>query len=90
MGAVSDDSEYLTRYTSGHPWYNGRMDTVVTTREIARECGVLPGTVRQWRYRFDDFPEYLAEYGGTLVYDWDLVKTWLSEHHRDTAPKQDG
>ena len=59
------------------------MGITVTTRDIARECGILPGTVRQWRRRFADFPMPTAEYGGTLVYDWSQVKSWLDEHHRD-------
>jgi hypothetical protein len=62
------------------------MGIVVTTRDIAKECGVLPGTVRQWRKRFPDFPMPTAEYGGTLVYDWARVEAWLFEHQRNPTP----
>lgn len=60
--------------------YNDGVKKLVTSAEIAKACGVLPSTIRQWRFRFKDFPQEEASFGGTLVYDPAKVERWVRKH----------
>jgi predicted DNA-binding transcriptional regulator AlpA len=62
------------------------MDRVITSREIAEACGVDPVTVRQWRTRFDDFPNPIRSFGKTAVFDPAAVDVWLDAHNRKHGP----
>lgn len=66
------------------------MNHVVNTKDIAAACGVEPVTVRQWRTRFDDFPEPVIELGGSVAYDPAAVEVWLDAHGRKHEPLNGG
>lgn len=50
---------------------------IVGATEIAQRLGVArPQTVHVWRYRYDDFPEPIAELAAGLVWAWSDVEKW--------------
>lgn len=57
-------------------------DNLVGAAEIAERCGVKrPQVVHDWRSRYEDFPEPVAQLRRALVWNWPDVERWA----RDTG-----
>lgn len=54
----------------------------VSTSEIAREFGVLPASVSNWRARHADFPAAVGETSRGPLFDLEEVREWYAT--RDT------
>ena len=53
------------------------MDQLVGATEIADRLGLkLPQTVRDWRRRYDDFPQPVATLAMGHVWHWPDVERW--------------
>ena len=56
------------------------MADIVGLSEIAERVHVEVGTVRQWRKRYDDFPEPLLVLRMGNLYLWPEVEEWVHRH----------
>lgn len=53
------------------------VDDLVGAAEIAERCGVKrPQVVHDWRRRYPDFPEPVAQLRQALVWSWPDVERW--------------
>jgi chromosome partitioning protein len=56
---------------------------LVGASEIARRLGVTrPQAVHNWRHRYDDFPEPVAELDMGIVWNWPDVERWARKTGR--------
>lgn len=59
------------------------VDNLVGAAEIAERCGVKrPQVVHDWRRRYDDFPEPVAQLRQALVWNWPEVERWAKDTGR--------
>lgn len=59
------------------------VDNLVGAAEIAERCGVKrPQVVHDWRRRYEDFPEPVAQLRTALVWNWPEVERWAKETGR--------
>lgn len=59
------------------------VDNLVGAAEIAERCGVKrPQVVHDWRRRYPDFPEPVAQLRQALVWNWPEVERWAKDTGR--------
>ena len=59
------------------------VDQLVGAAEIAERCGAArPQVVHEWRRRYDDFPEPVAQLKQALVWNWPEVERWAKNTGR--------
>lgn len=59
------------------------VDNLVGAAEIAQRCGVKrPQVVHDWRRRYPDFPEPVAQLRQALVWNWPEVERWAKDTGR--------
>jgi len=61
------------------------METLLTTKDIAKLAGCRPVTVRSWRAKHGDFPRPAAVYGDTPVFRPDEIMRWLLQRGKVAA-----
>jgi hypothetical protein len=61
------------------------MENLVGVYEIAEIANVSPSAVANWRKRFGDFPEPLAELKSGPVFSENVVRLWLARRHATEA-----
>jgi hypothetical protein len=61
---------------------------IVGISEIAEDCGVSKQAVNNWRSRFDDWPEPVAELKMGAIYWWLDVTAFLLRHPRLADPER--
>lgn len=57
-------------------------DDLVSAVEIARRLDVRRGVVYDWRRRYPEFPEPVAQLGSVHVWVWGDVEAWAQETGR--------
>lgn len=64
---------------------------LVGLKEIAQRAGLKrTSVVANWRTRYDDFPDTVADLGCGPVFWWPQVEQWLRETGRPVTHKHSG
>jgi hypothetical protein len=72
--------------TSGRPDPVGPLP-LVGLKEIAQRAGLKKtSAVANWRIRYDDFPDTVADLGCGPVFWWPQVERWLQKTGRACVP----